>query len=139
MNRPERAYVALGSNLGDRRGFLGHARDRLSRLPGTKLLAESKIEETAPIGPGDQGPYLNQMVLLDTELSPRELLSHCNAIEREAGRVRIERWGARTLDLDIVRFGNRVETREDLTLPHPGLQDRGFWQREMAELEQYDG
>ncbi len=139
MKRSERAYVALGSNLGDRHWFLAHARDRLSRLPGTRLLAESKIEETAPIGPGKQGPYLNQMVLLDTELSPRELLTHCHAIECEAGRVRLERWAARTLDLDIVRFGDRVERAKDLILPHPELQRRGFWQREMAELGRYDG
>ena len=134
---PEGVFVALGSNLGDRQGFLTHGRSRLSHLPLTTLLAESSIEETAPIGPTQQGPYLNQMVLLRTGLSPRELLRFCHDIEREAGRVRGERWGARTLDLDIVRFGERVSEMDDLVLPHPEFSNRAFWQREIAELEQY--
>ena len=133
---PECAFVSLGSNLGDRKGFLIYGRTRLSRLPQTLLLAESSIEETAPLGPAQQGPYLNQMVLLRTDLSARKLLRYCQAIEREAGRVRGERWGARTLDLDIVRFGSHVEDSQDLVLPHPEVPNRGFWQREIAELEQ---
>jgi len=96
---------------------------------------QSSIEETAPLGPGDQGPYLNQMVLLDTDLSPRELLRYCHEIEDLAGRVRGERWGARTLDLDIVRFGDRVERNDDLVIPHPEISNRIFWQREIEELE----
>ena len=136
---PECVFVALGSNLGDRRDSLIHGRNGLSRLPRTTLLAESSIEETAPIGPVRQGPYLNQMVLLRTELSPRELLKHCQDIEREAGRVRGERWGARTLDLDIVRFGDRVTTWDDLVIPHPEYANRAFWQREIAELEKHVG
>ena len=132
----EWAFVSLGSNLGDRSGYLAYGRTRLGRLPQTILHAESSIEETAAIGPGHQGPYLNQMVLLRTALSPRELLRRCHAIEREAGRVRGEKWGARTLDLDIVRFGSHVEDSHDLVLPHPEVPNRGFWQREIAELEQ---
>jgi 2-amino-4-hydroxy-6-hydroxymethyldihydropteridine diphosphokinase len=139
MKSPEHAYVALGSNLGDRERFLALGRHRLSRLPRTKLLAQSSIQETAPIGPAEQGPYLNQMVLLSTELSPRELLHHCHAIELEAGRTRSERWGARTLDLDIVRFGDRIESGVDLMLPHPEFSNRAFWQREIAELNQHVG
>ncbi len=131
----ERAFVALGSNLGDRHQYLSLGRERLSRLERTKLIAESSIEETPPIGPGEQGPYLNQMVLLETDLSPQELLRYCHSIEKEAGRVRGERWGTRTLDLDIVRFGDRVESDDDLTLPHPEVSNRAFWQREIAELE----
>jgi len=134
---PECAYVALGSNLGDRSGFLTYARNRLSRLPKTVFLAESSIEETAPIGPVEQGPYLNQMVLLRTDLSPRELLRSCQAIEQEAGRVRGERWGARTIDLDIVRFGDHIARWDDLVLPHPEFSNRAFWQREIAELEHH--
>ena len=75
----ERVYVALGSNVGDREAHLAHARGRLAALPGTRLLAVSRVEETAPLGPIPQGPYLNQMVLLDTELAPAELLAHCRA------------------------------------------------------------
>ncbi len=134
---PECAYVALGSNLGNRHQYLARGRERLSGLQRTTLIAESSIEETAPLGEEPQGPYLNQMVLLETELSPRELLRHCHVIEAEAGRVRGERWGARTLDLDIVRFGDNVATADDLTLPHPEFANRPFWQREMAELDHY--
>ena len=101
----ERAYVALGSNLGDRAGYLQAARDALARLPGTRLVAASDVEETAPIGPMPQPRYLNQMVLIETALTPRELLEACHTIEHAEGRVRGEHWGARTLDLDIVRFG----------------------------------
>lgn len=137
MTTSEHAYVALGSNMGDRRSFLAHGRNRLACLPRTTLVAESSLEETAPLGPVPQGPYLNQMVLLRTELSPRELLRFCRVIEGEAGRLRRERWGARTLDLDIVRFGDQVESCDDLVLPHPEFSNRAFWQRELAELEKH--
>jgi 2-amino-4-hydroxy-6-hydroxymethyldihydropteridine diphosphokinase len=95
----------------------------------------SRVDETAPIGPVAQPPYLNQMVLLETTLSPGELLAHCRLIEAERGRERRERWGARTLDLDIVRFGARRVREPELTIPHPELPNRDFWQREIAELE----
>ena len=131
----ERVFVALGSNLGDRLQRLTQGRNGLDALPGTRIIAESSIEETAPIGPPGQGPYLNQMVLLETTQSPRDLLKHCQTIEHDAGRVRAERWGARTLDLDIVRYGDLVIQSDDLTLPHPELSNRMFWQREIREIE----
>ena len=131
----ERVFVALGSNLGDRAAHLAHARERLAGLPGTRVAAVSRVEETAPLGPIPQGPYLNQMVLLDTALTPEALLAACRAIEQERGRERRERWGPRTLDLDIVRFGDREVREEDLTIPHPELPRRDFWVREIAELE----
>src|SRR2546421_10778793 len=93
--------------MGDRAAHLAHARARLARLPGTRLLRVSTVEETAPLGPIPQGPYLNQMVLLETTLEPRELLGQLHGIEAERGRVRSVRWGPRTLDLDIVRYGDR--------------------------------
>ena len=127
--------MALGSNLGDRDAHLAHARARLAALPGTRLVAASRIEETAPIGPVAQPPYLNQMVVLETSLTPAELLEHCLAIEAERGRTRRERWGPRTLDLDIVRYGDQTVRQPDLTIPHPELENRDFWQREIAELE----
>jgi 2-amino-4-hydroxy-6-hydroxymethyldihydropteridine diphosphokinase len=127
--------VALGSNVGDRDDHLAYARSRLSGLPGTTLLRASSVEETAPLGPVAQPPYLNQMVLLETALEPRELLAHCRAIEAERGRERRERWGPRTLDLDIVRYGTRTMQTPELTIPHPELGNRDFWQREIAELE----
>jgi len=131
----ERVYVALGSNLGVRAAHLAHARARLEALPRTRLLKASSVEETAPIGPVPQGPYLNQMVLLETELEPRELLVRLHAIEAERGRVRAVRWGPRTLDLDIVRFGARTVRDPDLGIPHPELPNRDFWLREIAELD----
>jgi 2-amino-4-hydroxy-6-hydroxymethyldihydropteridine diphosphokinase len=127
--------VALGSNVGDRAGHLAYARTRLSGLPGTKLVEASTVEETAPLGPVAQPPYLNQMVLLETSLEPGELLAQCRAIESERGRERRERWGPRTLDLDIVRYGARSLRTPELTIPHPELANRDFWQREIAELE----
>lgn len=130
----EAVFVALGSNLGDREAYLDEARTALAGLPDTELVAASRIEETAPLGP-PQPAYLNQMVLLHTALSPRDLLEHCLVIERAAGRIRGPRWGPRVLDLDIVRFGTRTVDEPGLTLPHPELPRRAFWQRELAELE----
>jgi len=121
--------------LGDRAAHLAYARARLGALPGTHLVAASQIEETEPLGPVAQPPYLNQMVLLETRLEPAELLAHCRTIESERGRERRERWGPRTLDLDIVRFGDKTVRQPDLTIPHPELPNRDFWQREIAELE----
>ena len=140
MRQPsaERAYIALGSNLGDRAGHLAAARAALAGLPGTTLVAASAVEETAPLGGMPQPPYLNQMVELDTRLSPRELLEACQAIERARGRVRAEHWGARTLDLDIVQYGRERVTEPDLIIPHPELPNRDFWQRELAELHAHE-
>lgn len=135
MSTGERVYVALGSNVGAREAHLAHARARLAALPRTRVLAVSLVEETAPLGPVSQGPYLNQMVLLDTELGPAELCAHCAHIETERGRVRQERWGPRTLDLDIVRFGERAVREPELVIPHPELPNRDFWLREIAELD----
>jgi 2-amino-4-hydroxy-6-hydroxymethyldihydropteridine diphosphokinase len=130
-------YVALGSNVGDRAAHLAYARDRLAQLPHTRVLAVSSVEETAPLGGVPQGAYLNQMVRLETALEPRALLGHLLGIEAERGRDRATtvRWGPRTLDLDIVRYGDRVVRESDLTLPHPELDHRDFWQRELAELD----
>jgi 2-amino-4-hydroxy-6-hydroxymethyldihydropteridine diphosphokinase len=134
----ERAYVALGSNLGDRAGHLAAAREALAKLPDTEVVAASAVEETAPLAGMAQPPYLNQMVLLETRLSPRELLEACQAIERARGRVRGERWGPRTLDVDIVRYGRRHLTEPDLIIPHPELPNRDFWLRELAELQAHE-
>ena len=135
MRQLERVYVALGSNVGDREAHLAHARGRLATLPHTHLVAASQVEETAPLGTVTQGAYLNQMVLLLTALSPGELLAQSQIIEGERGRERGERWGPRTLDLDIVRFGDRLMQEPGLVIPHPELPHRDFWQREMAELD----
>ena len=138
MAVPERAYIALGSNLGDRAEHLAAARAALAALPRTRLVAASRVEETRPLAGMDQPPYLNQMVLLETALEPHALLAACQAIERSRGRVRAEHWGARTLDLDIVRYGARRIADPDLIIPHPELPHRDFWMRELAELEAHE-
>ena len=135
MAKGERVYVALGSNIGDREAHLAHARARLAGLPRTRLVAASSVEHTAPLGPVPQEPYLNQMVLLETELAPGELLGQLHAIEAERDRQRAVRWGPRTLDLDIVRFGDRRMRDPELVIPHPALPSRDFWLRGIAELE----
>lgn len=128
-------YVALGSNLGDRESTLKKARAAIAAIRGTRIVAESTIEETEPIGPIPQSRYLNQMVAVETMLAPRTFLSALQRIERAAGRVRSMRWGPRTLDLDIVLVEGKELSDEALTVPHPELPNRDFWQRELDELK----
>lgn len=128
------AYVALGSNLGQREVFLARARRAIAELPDTRVLGETTAEETAPIGPVQQGPFLNQMIAIETELSPHELLRELLRIEKEAGRIRAARWGPRTLDLDIVLFERQSLSDAELTVPHKELSNRPFWLRELTEL-----
>lgn len=127
-------WIALGSNLGDRSAFLRLAREGLAALPDTWIVAASDIEETVPLGGPSQGDYLNQMVHLRTGLDPRMLLTACQALEVEAGRDRGERWGPRTLDVDIVLYGECQVHEPDLDIPHPGLPHREFWLRQLAAL-----
>ncbi len=130
------AYVALGSNLGDRRAHLRFARAALADLPETRERAVSRIYETAPVGPPGQGTYLNAVIALETDLSPRVLLHHCLRIEGRAGRQRRreQRWGARTLDLDLLLQGRWRCTMPDLELPHPRLHQRAFVLVPLCEL-----
>ena len=128
------AYIALGSNLGQREVFLAQARSAIAALTRTRVLGQTEAEETAPIGPVAQGPYLNQMMAIETELSPHDLLVELKRIEAAAGRVRTERWGPRTLDLDIVLFENQTVREPGLTIPHPELSNRDFWLRELTVL-----
>lgn len=131
---PEVAYVALGTNVGDREQHLEDARAALAALPDSRILAVSSVEETAPLGPIAQGNYFNQMVALETSLAPAQLLDELLRIEQQHGRERGERWGPRTLDLDIVMFGDQHVATDRLTVPHPQLARRDFWQRELIEL-----
>jgi 2-amino-4-hydroxy-6-hydroxymethyldihydropteridine diphosphokinase len=128
------AYIALGSNLGQREVFLAEARRAISALSTTRVLGQTDAEETAPIGPITQGPFLNQMIAVETELSPQDLLAELKRIEISAGRVRGARWGPRTLDLDIVLFEKQSVREPGLTVPHPELSNRDFWLRELAAL-----
>ncbi len=127
-------FIALGSNLGDREATLRKARTAIAAIRGTRMIAQSAIEETDPIGPIPQGRYLNQMVAVETTLAPRTLLTALQRIERATGRIRSMRWGPRTLDLDIVMIEGKEVSDEVLTVPHPELPNRDFWQRELDEL-----
>ena len=125
-----RAFVGLGSNLGDRHVELGRAVDG---LPG--VVAVSRLYETEPVGgPAGQGPYLNLVVELDTELGPRDLLDVARRLETAAGRQRGVRWGPRTLDVDVLLVGDQVVDDEDLVVPHPRMWQRRFVVDPLAEL-----
>jgi 2-amino-4-hydroxy-6-hydroxymethyldihydropteridine diphosphokinase len=130
---PWRAFIGLGSNLGDRRALLHRAVEAL-REHGD-VVGVSPLYETAPVGgPDGQGPYLNLVVELSTSDTPRELLEHCRSLEATAGRVRTVRWGPRTLDADVLWVeGWRVD-EEDLVVPHPRLWERRFVVRPLADL-----
>lgn len=128
------AYIALGSNLGNRELALTRARAAIAAIRDTRLIAATEVEETEPLGPIAQGKYLNQMVAVSTTLPPRTLLAALHRIERAAGRVRALRWGPRTLDLDIVMVEGREYADDALVIPHPELPNRDFWQRQLAEL-----
>jgi len=122
-----RAYLALGSNLADPLHQVRAALDALAALPQTRLLATSSLYRTPPYGPPDQPDYLNAAVLLETTLAPEALLDLTQRIELEQGRVRKdERWGPRTLDLDIMLFGNLTLNTPRLTVPHYDMHNRAF-------------
>jgi 2-amino-4-hydroxy-6-hydroxymethyldihydropteridine diphosphokinase len=121
------AYVALGSNLGDREAHLATAMEALRARPGVRITAVSRVYETAPIGPPPQGPYLNAVVRLRTRLAPRELLAALLEIEAAEGRQReAGRYRARTLDLDLLFYGSLEIDEPGLRVPHPRLHERGF-------------
>jgi 2-amino-4-hydroxy-6-hydroxymethyldihydropteridine diphosphokinase len=128
------AYIALGSNLGDRDATLSRARKALGEIKGVRILRATEVEETEPIGPVSQGKFLNQMLAISTELTPRALLASLHRIERSAGRVRTVRWGPRTLDMDIVLIEGVDFSDDALTVPHPELPNRDFWLRQLDEL-----
>jgi len=130
---PWRAFIGLGSNLGDRRALLRQAVESL-RAHGD-LVGVSPLYETEPVGgPGGQGPYLNLVVALSTTDTPRALLERCQALESAAGRVRTVRWGPRTLDADVLWVEGLQVDEEDLIVPHPRLWERRFVVQPLADL-----
>jgi 2-amino-4-hydroxy-6-hydroxymethyldihydropteridine diphosphokinase len=130
-----RAFVALGSNLGDREALLAFAVEELRASEGVRVVSLSPIYETDPVGPPPQGPYLNAVAALDTTLDPRALLRRLLAIEARAGRVRTRlRNEARPLDLDLLLHGERVMRDPDLVLPHPRLHERAFALEPLCDL-----
>lgn len=127
------AYLLLGSNLGDRATILQDAVRHLSEAAGP-VVAASGLYETAAWGLEDQPPFLNQALSLQTSLSPAHLLQVCLATEQQAGRVRQLRWGARTLDVDILLYGQEIVDLPDLQIPHPRLPERRFALAPLAEI-----
>jgi 2-amino-4-hydroxy-6-hydroxymethyldihydropteridine diphosphokinase len=128
-----RAYVAVGSNLGDRWGRLAQAARALRSAPGVAVLRASRVWDAAPIGP-PQPRYLNAVLEIETTRTPASLLALLREVEAAAGRTRDVHWGARTLDLDLLLFGDLVVREPGLTVPHPGLAGRRFVLAPLAEL-----
>lgn len=132
---PTAAFVALGSNLGDRAAHLANALAGLRATPGISALRCSSLYETEPVGPPGQGPYLNAVARLETELGPRALLERLLALEAAAGRIRSGvRNEARSLDLDLLLYGSRVVEEPGLCVPHPRLHERPFVLAPLREL-----
>ena len=130
-----RAYIAFGSNLGDRQAHLLTAREQLCTTTGINCLAASSLYESRPSGgPGGQGLYLNAVIAIATDLAPLALLQLLQTIEQEHGRVRSERWAERTLDLDLLLYNDLILHTETLTLPHPRLHERAFVLLPCAEI-----
>ncbi|MFI9827861.1 2-amino-4-hydroxy-6-hydroxymethyldihydropteridine diphosphokinase [Streptomyces sp. NPDC051913] len=128
LHNPQRAVISLGSNLGNRLETLQGAIDALEDTPGVRVKAVSPVYETAPWGvePGSQPSYFNAVVVVKTTLPPSSLLERAHAVEEAFHRVRDERWGARTLDVDIVAYADVVSDDPTLTLPHPRAHERAF-------------
>ena len=133
---PARAYIALGSNLGDRRAHIEDAIAAIATLPLTRLVARSELVETAPVSDIPQGPYLNAAAAVDTFQSPQDLLTALLAIERSHQRDRQpgQRWGPRTLDLDLLTYGARRMHTPGLTIPHARLHERAFVLEPLAQI-----
>jgi 2-amino-4-hydroxy-6-hydroxymethyldihydropteridine diphosphokinase len=128
LQNPERAVLSLGSNLGNRLETLQGAVDALEDTPGVRVKAVSPVYETEPWGvePGSQPSYFNAVIVLRTTLPPASLLERAHAVEEAFHRVRDERWGARTLDVDIVAYGDVLRDDPELVLPHPRAHERAF-------------
>ena len=129
------AFVGIGSNLGDRETNLERALDLLAAEDGIEIAAVSEIRETEPVGPVEQGPFLNGAARLETSLAARALLACLLAVENRLGRVREERWGPRTIDLDLLLYGDEQIDEPGLSVPHPRLHERRFALEPLADLD----
>jgi 2-amino-4-hydroxy-6-hydroxymethyldihydropteridine diphosphokinase len=133
-----RAYLALGSNVGDREGYLAEAR-RLLGKQRVRVVRESAVLETEPLGVTNQPAFLNQVLEVEWSGTARRLLRVAKAVEAEAGRRPTYRWGPREIDVDILLFGTETVAEADLTIPHPGLTDRPFLRQLLGELHGQPG
>ena len=130
-----RAYIGLGGNLGDRRSYLERALELLALDPDVRVAEVSSFRDTEPVGYLEQPRFLNGVAALDTELGPRELLERMLAVERALGRERVgPRYGPRTIDLDLLVYGNVEIEEPDLVVPHPRLAERSFVLEPLAEV-----
>ena len=130
-----RVFLSIGSNLGDREGYLDMAIEEIDRDASVEIKKISYIIETEPYGPVEQPNFLNGVIELETYLDPDEFLSVICDIENEAGRERIIHWGPRTLDIDIIMFDDMIINTDSLIIPHPEMQNREFVLKPMAEIE----
>jgi 2-amino-4-hydroxy-6-hydroxymethyldihydropteridine diphosphokinase len=130
-----RAYLGIGSNLGDRMAHLQAAVDGLAAADDVRVVAVSPVYETAPVGGPDQDDFLNAVVAVDTGSSPRRLMELGQALEAAARRVRLERWGPRTLDVDVLLVGAEEVREPDLVVPHPRMAERAFVLAPLADLD----
>lgn len=129
-----RCYIGIGSNLEDRRVNIDTAIEKLRKTKGVDVKKMSKIYETEPVGGPPQPRYLNGVIEISTELKPRQLLLALQEIENELGRIRTIKNGPRTIDLDILTYGDKKIDAPDLKIPHPRMQEREFVQRPLKEL-----
>jgi len=130
----QRAFIGMGSNLGDRRSFLEKASQEISSHPQVRVIRLSSLYETEPVGYLDQGWFLNQVMEIETTLTPEELLSFLQGIENKLGRKRLIRWGPRVIDLDILLYGNLTIESPQLIIPHPRMYERGFVMIPLQEI-----
>jgi 2-amino-4-hydroxy-6-hydroxymethyldihydropteridine diphosphokinase len=128
-------FLGLGSNLGDRLANLQAAVDALQAEPGLRVAASSRVWETTPVGGPPQPDYLNAVVRIETDLSARDLLDVARRVESRLGRIRKERWGARTIDVDVLLFDEEQIDEPDLVVPHPRMTERAFVLLPLLELE----
>jgi len=133
LPEPVVAFLALGSNLGDRLANLQRAADLLGGIEGVEVRRSSRVYETEPVGP-PQPQYLNAVLEVRTSLAPSALLTACLGVEDAMGRVRRERWGPRTVDVDVLTYGDQDIDEPDLTVPHPRMHERGFVLAPLLEL-----
>ena len=132
---PRRAYLGIGSNLGERLGYLQLAVDQLAATEGVTVVGVSPVYETAPVGGPEQPDYLNAVVAVDTTLTAHQLLTLAQSIEVEAARVRTVHWGPRTLDVDVLLVGDERIDAPDLVVPHPRMTERAFVVVPLADLD----
>ena len=130
-----RVFVGLGSNLGEREAMIRLALDDLARLPETRLVRASSLYDTEPVGDVEQPNFLNAVAQLDTELTARQLLWNLQLVEKRLGRTRTRRYGPRTIDLDLLLYGNLIVEEADLQVPHPELTRRSFVLVPLVELD----